>query len=40
MQLLMRAAEPDDAKQLVNLIEQVESSGFMLFEPGRKKNIR
>ena len=37
MQLLMRAAEPDDAKQLVNLIEQVESSGFMLFEPGERK---
>ena len=37
MQLLMRAAEPNDAKQLVNLIEQVESSGFMLFEPGERK---
>ncbi len=37
MQLLMRAAEPNDAKQLVNLIEQVESSGFMLFEPEERK---
>ena len=37
MQLIIRAAEPDDAKQLVNLIEQVESSGFMLFEPGERK---
>jgi RimJ/RimL family protein N-acetyltransferase len=35
--LLIRVAEPNDAKQLVNLIEQVESSGFMLFEPGERK---
>ena len=35
--MLIRAAEPNDAKQLVNLIEQVESSGFMLFEPGERK---
>jgi RimJ/RimL family protein N-acetyltransferase len=37
MQLLIRAAETIDAKQLVNLIEEVESSGFMLFEPGERK---
>ena len=37
MQLIIRAAEPDDAEQLVNLIEQVESSGFMLFEPEERK---
>jgi RimJ/RimL family protein N-acetyltransferase len=36
-QLIIRAAEPNDAKLLVNLIEQVESSGFMLFEPGERK---
>ena len=35
--MIIRAAEPNDAKQLVNLIEQVESSGFMLFEPGERK---
>ena len=35
--MIIRPAESEDAKQLVNLIEQVESSGFMLFEPGERK---
>ena len=35
--MIIRAAEPNDARQLVTLIEQVESSGFMLFEPGERK---
>ena len=30
-------AESDDAKQLVHLMEQVENSNFMLFEPGERK---
>lgn len=35
--MYIRTAEPDDAKQLVSLIEQVETSNFMLFEPGERK---
>ena len=35
--ILVRIAEPNDAKQLVNLIEQVEKSNFMLFGPGERK---
>ena len=35
--MLIRIAESDDAKQLVNLLEQVENSNFMLFEPGERK---
>ena len=35
--MVIRAAEPNDARQIVNLIEQVESSGFMLLEPGERK---
>lgn len=35
--MLIRAAESDDAKQLVHLIKQVENSNFMLFEPGERE---
>ncbi|MBE1556808.1 GNAT family N-acetyltransferase [Sporosarcina limicola] len=34
--MLIRIAEPNDAAQLVNLIQQVENSNFMLFEPGER----
>ena len=35
--MLIRTAEPSDAKQFVSLMKQVEQSNFMLFEPGERK---
>ena len=35
--MLVRVVEPNDATQLVSLIEQVEKSNFMLFGPGERK---
>ena len=35
--MLIRTAKSDDADQLKKLIEQVENSNFMLFEPGERK---
>ncbi|MEW9501003.1 GNAT family N-acetyltransferase [Jeotgalibacillus marinus] len=35
--MIIRHAEPNDAEKLVHLMEQVEKSNFMLFEPGERK---
>lgn len=35
--MVIRTAEPNDAKQLVDLMEEVERSNYMLFEPGERK---
>ena len=35
--MLIREVEPNDAIQLVNLMEEVEQSNFMLFDPGEKQ---
>ena len=35
--MIIRHAEPDDAEKLVHLMEQVDKSNFMLFEPGERQ---
>ena len=35
--MIIRSATPEDAEQLVELIADAESSGFMMFDPGERK---